>query len=67
MFRTRRRGLPLNIDVYKRQILDGGLNEMFGIDKGMNMYNNQFMNVDLGKGVTLKVSGGLKIKLIPAN
>ena len=28
-------------------ILDGGLNEMFGIDKGMNMYNNQFMNVEM--------------------
>lgn len=46
-------------------IYDGGMNEMFGVDNGTRLYNNQFLNADLEKGVTLTISGGLTIKLIP--
>jgi hypothetical protein len=44
---------------------NGGMNEMFGVDDGTGMYNNQFLNANLEKGVTLSISGGLTIKLIP--
>ena len=46
-------------------MFDGGLNEMFGVDNSTGLYNGQFLNVDLKKGVTLTVSGGLTIQLIP--
>jgi hypothetical protein len=47
-------------------MFEGGLNEIFGIDDGSGLYNNQFINADFKKGVTLTISGGLKVKLIPA-
>lgn len=55
-----------NGNLSSSNLYQGGLNEMFGIDDGSGFYNNQFLNVDLPKGVTLEVSGGLSIKLIPA-
>ena len=47
-------------------IYDGGINEMFGVDDGSGFYVGQFLNVDLGKAVTLEISGGLTIQLTPA-
>ena len=46
-------------------IYDGGVNEMFGIDNGNGIYNNQFLNAELKDKVTLTISGGLTIQLIP--
>ena len=46
-------------------IYDGGVNEMFGVDDGSGLYNSQFLNAKFGKGVTLKISGGVTVKLIP--
>ncbi len=47
-------------------MFNGGMNEMFGVDDGSGFYNNQFLNANLEKGVTLSISGGLTVKLIPA-
>jgi hypothetical protein len=47
-------------------IFDGGVNEMFGVDDGSGFYNSQFLNARFNKEVTLTVSGGLTVKLIPA-
>jgi len=47
-------------------MFDGGLNEMFGIDDGYGFYTSEFVNVDLPAGTELSISGGVKIKLIPA-
>ena len=44
----------------------GGLNEMFGIDDGYGFYTGEFNNADLPAGTELSVSGGVKVKLIPA-
>jgi hypothetical protein len=46
-------------------IYDGGVNEMFGADDGSGLYNAQFLNAELNDKVTLTISGGLTIKLIP--
>lgn len=48
-------------------MFNGGLNEMFGIDDGYGFYVGEFYNVDLPAGTELSVSGGVKIKLIPAS
>lgn len=47
-------------------MFNGGLNEVFGVDDGSGFYNGQFVNANLGNGVTLNISGGLEIKMIPA-
>lgn len=47
-------------------MFDGGINEVFGIDNGYNFYIPEFVNVDLPTGTELTVSGGVKIRLIPA-
>lgn len=47
-------------------IYDGGVNEMFGVDDGSGYYNGQFLNAEFDTGVTMTVSGGLVVKLIPA-
>lgn len=44
---------------------DGGVNEMFGIDDGYGIFNDQIMNVDLPDGTELTVSGGLEIEMVP--
>ena len=47
-------------------MFEGGLNEMFGIDDGYGFYIGEFLNVDLPAGTELSLSGGVRIKLIPA-
>jgi hypothetical protein len=48
-------------------MFNDGLNEMFGIDpQGTGLYSKQFLNVNLDEGVTLSLSGGIKIKLTPS-
>ena len=53
-------------NISSSNLYDGGLNEIFGVDADSNLYIGQFTNVSLDKGVTLKISGGLTVKLIPA-
>lgn len=71
-------GIDFTIGIYKvvavsgtgnlssSNIFDGGINEMFGVDDGSGFFNDQFLNANLEKGVTLSISGGLTVKLIPA-
>lgn len=45
-------------------MFSGGINEMFGIEKGdLNLYSQTFSGLKLPINETLSVSGGLKIKL----
>lgn len=52
--------------LFSSDIFNGGVNEMFGIDKGMGYYNEKINNVTLEDGIELTISGGLKVRLIPA-
>lgn len=47
-------------------LINGGINEMFGVDTKTGLYLSEFTNVDLPKGTELSVVGGLTIQLIPA-
>lgn len=53
-------------NVSSDNMFNGGMNEMFGIDDGYGFYIGEFMNIDLPAGTELSISGGVKIKLIPA-
>ncbi len=48
-------------------ILNGGVNEMFGIDDGQGLYTPVFYNAELPEGTELSVSGGVSVKLIRAD
>lgn len=55
-----------NGNISSSNLYDGGVNEVFGIDDGTGFYNSEILNITLPEGETLSISGGLKIKLIPA-
>jgi len=48
-------------------IFNGGINEIVGVDDGTDFYIQEFTNVSLPANTELEVSGGLVIKIIPAN
>lgn len=52
-------------NISSSNLLDGGINEMFGADDPTGMCNNQFLNVELPAGTTLTLTG-VTVKLIPA-
>ena len=52
-------------NVSSSNLLDGGMNEMFGVDDGNGLYTSEVKNVEFSDGVDLKVSG-VNIRLVPA-
>ena len=56
-----------NGNLISSNIFNGGVNEIFGVDTSYGIYNSQFLNAELKSGGTLTVSGGLVIRMIPAN
>ena len=52
-------------NVSSSNLLDGGMNEMFGVDGGNGLYTSEVKNVEFSDGVDLKVSG-VNIRLVPA-
>jgi hypothetical protein len=47
-------------------MFEGGVNEMFGVDDGSGWYNSEFVNAIFQSGVTLSITGGLTVQMIPA-
>jgi hypothetical protein len=52
-------------NVSSSNLLDGGMNEIFGVDDGNGLYTSEVKNVEFSDGVDLKVSG-VNIRLVPA-
>ena len=52
-------------NVMSDNMMDGGINEVMGINDGTFDYLQQFKNLDLPEGTTLTVSG-VKIQLVPS-
>lgn len=55
-----------NGNISSSNLLEGGINEMFGIDNGSGYYTEEFSNLKLEKDVTVEIKGNLKVKFIPA-
>ncbi len=53
-----------NGNLSSSNIYDGGVNEMFGVND--DYYIDEILNIELPTDTELSVSGGVKIKLIPA-
>ncbi len=54
-----------NGNVSSSNILDGGINEMVGVDDSSGFYIQTFQNLLLDENVELNISGGVTIELTP--
>lgn len=54
-----------NGNVSSSNILDGGINEMVGVDESSGFYIQTFHNLLLDENVELSISGGVTIQLTP--
>ncbi|MCL2137675.1 MAG: hypothetical protein FWH40_09230 [Coriobacteriia bacterium] len=54
-----------NGSLYSSNLLPNCVNEAFGVDTSTGFYIDQFINAELGDGVTLTITGSLKVRLTP--
>lgn len=52
-------------NISSSNLIDGGINEMIGVEDGSGLYIQTFKNLELGDTVELVISSGVKVRLIP--